>query len=121
MYATAASSLAGLFAVARLGGAPSTVQGILVIAVGLALRGFKPVVEMQYADFITCGFNQIVNRSLAFSLAADAPLWLAALAATIGAGVLAGSYGAVVLSRFSPEAVSATGQRARMCMRAAHP
>jgi len=31
-------------------------------AMGLALEGFKPVVEIQYADFITCAFNQIVNN-----------------------------------------------------------
>ena len=29
---------------------------------GLALQGLKPVVEMQFADFVSCGFNQIVNN-----------------------------------------------------------
>src|SRR5690606_11609819 len=29
---------------------------------GLSIRGFKSVVEMQFADFVTCGFNQIVNN-----------------------------------------------------------
>ena len=29
---------------------------------GLALDGFVPMVEMQFGDFITCGFNQIVNN-----------------------------------------------------------
>ena len=26
-----------------------------------SLLGYRPVVEMQFADFVTCGFNQIVN------------------------------------------------------------
>ena len=29
---------------------------------GLALEGYKPIVEMQFADFVSCGFNQIVNN-----------------------------------------------------------
>jgi len=29
---------------------------------GLALDGFVPMLEMQFGDFVTCGFNQIVNN-----------------------------------------------------------
>jgi 2-oxoisovalerate dehydrogenase E1 component len=29
---------------------------------GLALNGYKAIVEMQFADFVTCGFNQIINN-----------------------------------------------------------
>ena len=29
---------------------------------GLALEGLRPMIEMQFGDFITCGFNQIVNN-----------------------------------------------------------
>jgi len=29
---------------------------------GLSIKGFKSVIEMQFADFVTCGFNQIVNN-----------------------------------------------------------
>ena len=29
---------------------------------GLAIEGFKPIVELQFADFVTDGFNQIVNN-----------------------------------------------------------
>jgi 2-oxoisovalerate dehydrogenase E1 component len=29
---------------------------------GLSIAGMKAVVEMQFADFVTCGFNQIVNN-----------------------------------------------------------
>jgi 2-oxoisovalerate dehydrogenase E1 component beta subunit len=32
-------------------------------AVGAALMGQRPVVEMQFADFIACGFDQIVNMA----------------------------------------------------------
>ena len=47
---------------ARVRNTPIIESGALGCAMGLALEGFKPVVEMQYADFITCGFNQIVNN-----------------------------------------------------------
>ncbi len=46
----------------RVRNTPIIESGIVGAAMGLALEGFKPVVEMQYADFITCGFNQIVNN-----------------------------------------------------------
>ena len=46
----------------RIRNTPIIESGALGCAMGLALEGFKPVVEMQYADFITCGFNQIVNN-----------------------------------------------------------
>ena len=32
-------------------------------AVGAALMGMRPVVEMQFMDFIACGFDQIVNMA----------------------------------------------------------
>ena len=40
---------------------PIAESGTLGIAIGAALLGDRPVVEMQFADFITCGFNQLVN------------------------------------------------------------
>ena len=40
---------------------PIAESGTLGIAVGAAVLGFRPVVEMQFADFISCGFNQLVN------------------------------------------------------------
>ncbi|MEX0720703.1 MAG: thiamine pyrophosphate-dependent enzyme [Balneolaceae bacterium] len=46
----------------RIRNTPIIESGILGAAMGLALEGFKPVVEMQFADFISCGFNQIVNN-----------------------------------------------------------
>ncbi|MFQ5990056.1 MAG: alpha-ketoacid dehydrogenase subunit beta, partial [Candidatus Methylomirabilales bacterium] len=32
-------------------------------AIGAALMGMRPVVEMQFADFISCAFDQIVNMA----------------------------------------------------------
>src|ERR1700681_241334 len=36
---------------------------IVGISIGAALRGYRPVAEMQFADFISCGFDQIVNQA----------------------------------------------------------
>jgi len=33
------------------------------LAVGAAIEGGRPIIEMQFADFSTCGFNQIVNQA----------------------------------------------------------
>ncbi len=40
---------------------PIAESGTLGAAAGMAIMGLRPVVEMQFADFVTCGFNQIVN------------------------------------------------------------
>jgi 2-oxoisovalerate dehydrogenase E1 component beta subunit len=36
---------------------------IVGAAVGAAVVGMRPVVEMQFADFVTCGFNQLVSNA----------------------------------------------------------
>lgn len=36
---------------------------IIGVSVGASLRGYRPVAEMQFGDFITCGFDQIVNQA----------------------------------------------------------
>jgi pyruvate/2-oxoglutarate/acetoin dehydrogenase E1 component len=41
---------------------PISESAIVGISVGAALRGYRPVAEMQFADFVTCGFDQIVNQ-----------------------------------------------------------
>jgi 2-oxoisovalerate dehydrogenase E1 component len=46
----------------RIRNTPIIESGVLGAALGLALEGIKPIVEIQYADFISCGFNQIVNN-----------------------------------------------------------
>ncbi|MGH9889455.1 MAG: alpha-ketoacid dehydrogenase subunit alpha/beta, partial [bacterium] len=50
------------FGKARVRNTPIIESGALGAALGLALDGFVPMVEMQFGDFITCGFNQIVNN-----------------------------------------------------------
>ena len=46
----------------RVRNTPIIESGILGASIGLALEDFKPIVEMQFADFVSCGFNQIVNN-----------------------------------------------------------
>jgi 2-oxoisovalerate dehydrogenase E1 component len=41
---------------------PLCESAIIGAALGLSLEGFKSVVEMQFADFVSVGFNQIVNN-----------------------------------------------------------
>ncbi len=43
--------------------APLSEDAIIGIAIGAAIEGMRPIVEMQFADFSTCGFNQIVNQA----------------------------------------------------------
>ena len=43
--------------------APLSEDAIIGVAVGAAIEGMRPIVEMQFADFSTCGFNQIVNQA----------------------------------------------------------
>ncbi|MCY3999670.1 MAG: dehydrogenase E1 component subunit alpha/beta [Bacteroidetes bacterium] len=50
------------FGPTRVRNTPIIESGVLGAAMGLALEGLRPIVEMQYADFISCGFNQIVNN-----------------------------------------------------------
>lgn len=75
----------------RIRNTPIIEAGALGCAVGLALEGFKPVVEMQFADFISCGFNQVINN-----IAKGQYRWMPSLNITIraphGAGVGAGPY-----------------------------
>ncbi|MDX1617999.1 MAG: thiamine pyrophosphate-dependent enzyme [Balneolaceae bacterium] len=75
----------------RIRNTPIIESGAIGCAVGLALDGFKPLVEMQFADFISCGFNQVINN-----LAKGHYRWMPPLNVTIraphGAGVGAGPY-----------------------------
>jgi 2-oxoisovalerate dehydrogenase E1 component beta subunit len=41
--------------------APLAESAIIGTAIGAAVEGMKPVCEMQFADFISCGFDQLVN------------------------------------------------------------
>jgi 2-oxoisovalerate dehydrogenase E1 component beta subunit len=42
---------------------PISESAIVGVSIGAALRGYRPVAEMQFADFISCAFDQIVNQA----------------------------------------------------------
>jgi len=46
----------------RIKNTPIIESGVIGAAMGMSFEGYKPVVEMQFADFVSCGFNQIVNN-----------------------------------------------------------
>ncbi len=46
----------------RIRNTPLCESAIIGTALGLSIKGFKAIVEMQFADFVSCGFNQIVNN-----------------------------------------------------------
>ena len=46
----------------RVRNTPLCESAVIATALGLAMQGFRAVVEMQFADFVSCGFNQIVNN-----------------------------------------------------------
>ncbi|HMO61968.1 MAG TPA: dehydrogenase E1 component subunit alpha/beta [Ferruginibacter sp.] len=50
------------FGKARVRNTPICESAIVGAALGLSLEGYKAMVEMQFADFVTVGFNQIVNN-----------------------------------------------------------
>jgi 2-oxoisovalerate dehydrogenase E1 component beta subunit len=51
------------FGEARVVDTPISESAIIGISIGAALRGYRPVAEMQFADFISCAFDQIVNQA----------------------------------------------------------
>lgn len=79
------------FGAGRVRNTPIIESGVLGAALGLSYAGMNPVVEMQFADFISCGFNQIVNN-----IAKSHYRWSPAVSMTIraphGGGVGAGPF-----------------------------
>jgi 2-oxoisovalerate dehydrogenase E1 component beta subunit len=51
------------FGESRVVDTPISESAIIGVSIGAALRGYRPVAEMQFADFISCGFDQIVNQA----------------------------------------------------------
>jgi len=47
----------------RVKDAPISEDAMIGMAVGAAIEGMKPIVEMQFADFSSVAFNQIVNQA----------------------------------------------------------
>jgi 2-oxoisovalerate dehydrogenase E1 component len=54
--------LAAEFGRERVRNTPLCESAVIGAALGLSLKGFKAMVEMQFADFVACGFNQIINN-----------------------------------------------------------
>jgi len=50
------------FGKGRVRNTPICESAIVGAGLGLSINGYKAVIEMQFADFVTCGFNQIVNN-----------------------------------------------------------
>jgi 2-oxoisovalerate dehydrogenase E1 component len=46
----------------RVRNTPLCESAIIGTGLGLSIQGKKSMVEMQFADFVTCGFNQIINN-----------------------------------------------------------
>ena len=80
-----------MFGKARVRNTPITESSILGAGYGLSIMGYKAIVEMQFGDFVTCGFNQIVNN-----LAKSHYRWAQAADVVVrmptGAGVGAGPF-----------------------------
>jgi pyruvate/2-oxoglutarate/acetoin dehydrogenase E1 component len=49
------------FGAGRVMDTPLAESGIIGTAVGASVVGLRPVCEMQFSDFISCGFDQLVN------------------------------------------------------------
>jgi 2-oxoisovalerate dehydrogenase E1 component beta subunit len=49
------------FGADRVRDTPIAESGIIGTAVGAAIAGLRPVCEMQFADFVACGFDQLIN------------------------------------------------------------
>jgi 2-oxoisovalerate dehydrogenase E1 component len=50
------------FGKSRVRNTPICESAIVGAGLGLSINGCKAIVEMQFADFVSCGFNQIVNN-----------------------------------------------------------
>lgn len=79
------------FGKARVRNTPIIESGAIGAALGLALDGFHPIVEMQYGDFVSCGFNQIVNNLAKTHYRWGAPVPVV-LRLPVGGGLHAGPY-----------------------------
>jgi len=70
---------------------PLSESAIVGAAIGAALMGMRPVVEMQFADFIACAFDQIVNMAAKHHYRIGEPVPMV-IRAPYGGGIHAGPY-----------------------------
>lgn len=79
------------FGTGRMIDAPIAEAGFIGVAVGAALMGLRPIVEVQYADFISCGWDQIVNVAAKIHYRTGDPVPLVVRGPS-GAGVRGGPF-----------------------------
>ena len=58
----ATEGFAERFGTDRVRNTPLCESVVIGAALGLAMQGMRAVVELQFADFVSCGFNQVVNN-----------------------------------------------------------
>ena len=56
----------GEFGEDRVMDVPIAEAGLIGAGIGLAIRGFRPLLEVQFADFVASGFNELVNNAGTF-------------------------------------------------------
>ena len=79
------------FGPARVLNTPMAEAGMIGIASGAALLGRRPVVEMQFSDFVSCGFNPLVNVAARFHYRTGLPVPIV-IRLPSGGGVGAGPF-----------------------------
>jgi 2-oxoisovalerate dehydrogenase E1 component beta subunit len=93
-YGGAFKLTAGLldrFGADRVINTPIAESATIGMAVGAALLGQRPIVEMQFADFVSCGFNQLVNVAAKMYYRLERPVPLV-VRLPYGGGVGAGPF-----------------------------
>ena len=70
---------------------PISESAIVVAAIGASFLGMRPVAEMQFADFISCGFDQIVNYAAKCRYRWNAPVPIVVRAPS-GGGIHGGPF-----------------------------
>ncbi len=79
------------FGARRVVDTPISEGGIAGAAIGASFMGLRPVAEMQFADFISCGFDQIVNFAAKCRYRWNAPVPIV-IRAPSGGGIHGGPF-----------------------------
>ncbi len=104
------------FGKARIRNTPIIESGAIGAGLGLALDGFHPIVEMQYGDFVSCGFNQIVNNLAKTHYRWGAPVPVV-VRLPIGGGLHAGPFHSQNVESWFTERGGTESRRARDAVR----
>jgi len=75
----------------RVWDTPIMEETIVGMSIGAAMEGFRPVAEFQYADFMTCGFDEIVATAGKYTYRSGVPLPMV-LRGPSGGGVRASAF-----------------------------